>query len=58
MASWEILALLAMTFAPAFAIVALACYRDRPSAKLVLNVFTSIVGFGGMTLLALFALYL
>lgn len=52
------LALLAMTFAPAFAIVALACYRDRPSAKLVLNVFTSIVGFGGMTLLALFALYL
>lgn len=58
MGALEILALSAMTFAPAFAIVALACYRDRPSAKLVLNVFTAIVGFGGMILLALFALYL
>jgi hypothetical protein len=58
MGAWELLALSAMTFAPAFAIVALACYRDRPSSKLVLNVFTAIVGFGVMTLLALFALHL
>jgi hypothetical protein len=58
MGAWEILALSAMAFAPALVIIAMACYRDRPGPKLVLDAFTAIVGFGGMALLALFALYL
>lgn len=54
----EILAITAMTFSPAAAVVALACYREPPGRRRVLDAVTAIIGFGGMALLALLALHL